>query len=142
MSDVEKTKYYAGGFFYNPANGKVLLQKRTKDAPHFPGIWAIFGGGEEDEDGGDPVQTFIREVKEEMSVDIVRDEIVPLFDYLVYNNTIRRYVFYVESDINESDIVIGEGEKFEWFSFDEAEKLELGPKTREDLEKFKKIVNV
>ncbi len=137
MSDIDTTKKYAGGFFYNPLSKRVLLQKRDDKAPHHPGIWTIFGGGMEPEDGGDPVKTFIREVKEEMGLNIQREEIKPLCDYFVPSYNTYRYVYYVEKSIPKSEITVGEGEEFDWWSFEEAEKLELGPKTREDLETLK-----
>ena len=47
------------------ADGTMLLQHRTKDAPTFPDHWSLFGGGIEE--GETPEQAVRREALEELS---------------------------------------------------------------------------
>lgn len=52
-----------------------------------PGKWAFFGGL--NEAGGTPTECLIREMKEELGLDLMSREIRPLFDY--YNQEARTH---------------------------------------------------
>ena len=55
-------------------DGKIILQERDKDCQTFPGRLATFGGGIEKNEL--PVQTLVRELKEELGAEVnVRDVI-------------------------------------------------------------------
>ncbi len=57
-----------GGLIFDQ-KGRVLLQKRDqKTSIYFPGLWGVFGGSCEGEERA--VQAIVREVREELSVDI------------------------------------------------------------------------
>ncbi len=47
---------------------KIFLQKRTLDAPTFPDHFGFFGGGIEK--GEEPEKALLREIKEELNIDI------------------------------------------------------------------------
>jgi len=76
---IKIDKYYSGGFLYNPKAKSVLLHKRDKNTKDNPDKWAFFGGLSEP--GEMPRGTFIREIKEELGIDVSDDKVVPLCDY-------------------------------------------------------------
>lgn len=41
--------------------GLVLLQQKTYDAPHFPGVWSLFGGHREGDETA--LETIMREYR-------------------------------------------------------------------------------
>ncbi len=57
----------SSGLVAADAFGSLLLQHRTEDAPTWPGYWCLFGG--EREEGEDPKQTLVREIREELGID-------------------------------------------------------------------------
>jgi 8-oxo-dGTP pyrophosphatase MutT (NUDIX family) len=143
---VEKSdgdKYFAGGFLVHPASRKVLLQFRGSRTPHDPDTWCIFGGWREDEDGGDPVATWRREMREELGAVIDPTLVVPLCDYAPSGNPYHRYIFYCEWPAPAVDFVLAEDEEdlggYGWFTVEAALALPnlQGDGTRRDLALFR-----
>ncbi|MDP9352331.1 MAG: NUDIX domain-containing protein [Chloroflexota bacterium] len=128
--------HYSGGFLYNRAARKLLLHHRGADAPSDPDKWDVFGGRSEDEDRGDPVATWCREMREELGVDLESEGVIPVCDYV--NKYGRyRYVFYHAWPSLSEDFVLGEGQGYAWFTLDEAlTLLDLTDMTRHDLLRF------
>lgn len=130
----ENTNFWAGGFLYNPKIYSVLLHKRDGKARVNPDKWAFFGGLNEGNET--PKQTFMREFREELGVEIREDEIKPLCDYLNEELQTYRYVFYVGSELEKSQMRLGEGEGFDWIPLDKVFEYDLTEKTRRDLKIF------
>ncbi len=128
---MEQKKFYAGGFLYNPKTNSVLLHKRDGNTNINPNKWAFFGGLNEGEES--PVETFVREIHEELGMVISPVEVKPLCDYLNQELGTYRYVFFIESEIKESEIVLGEGAGFEWVPVEKVFGYDLTEKTKEDL---------
>jgi 8-oxo-dGTP pyrophosphatase MutT (NUDIX family) len=129
-----KKVFYAGGFFYNPENNRVLLHRRDFNTPNNPGQWAFFGGTSEVEES--PMETFLREIREELGITLTMQEVVPLCDYFNPDFDTHRYVFYVVSDIPVSVLTLREGAGLDWIELDEIFSLNLSKRTRQDLETF------
>ena len=129
-------RFYSGGFFYNPNKREILLHKRDGNTKINPHKWTFFGGLSEDEDIGKPIQTFIREIKEELSVKLSEEEIIPLCDYLNERENTWRNVFYVISDKPKSEMILGEGAEFDWISLDKIFEYDLSERTIQDLNTF------
>jgi ADP-ribose pyrophosphatase YjhB (NUDIX family) len=126
--------FFAGGFLYNPASNKVLLHQRDNKTTINPNKWAFFGGlGEANET---PIQAFMREMQEELGLNLKKEEVMPLRDYPNMERGTHRYVFYVVSNKKKEDMVLGEGANFDWFSFDKALALDTTPMTIDDLNFF------
>jgi 8-oxo-dGTP pyrophosphatase MutT (NUDIX family) len=127
-------RYFAMGFLFHAPTGKVLLHLRGDDAPSNPGLWHFFGGRSEAADGGDPVATWRREMREELGVDLRREHIVPLRAYEFFGR--RRYTFY--SPWPETrDFTVYERNAAAWYAVEEALALpNLVDRTRTDLELF------
>lgn len=67
-----------------------------------------------------------------LKVEYLRDYFNPDFDT-------HRYVYFVQLE-EKPNLQLSEGEKAEWFIIDDAFKIELSKRTREDLLYFKKHV--
>lgn len=129
-----KNKYYAGGFLYNPKTRAVLLHKRDLNTKVNPNKWAFFGGLNEGQET--PQQTFAREINEELNIKISEDKIVPLCNYFNEELQTHRYVFYIESDLDKSQMNLTEGEDFDWIPLDKVFEYNLTDKTVKDLKLF------
>jgi len=117
-------RYGSGGVLYHAATRQVLLQHRTDDAPSYPGQWGLFGGGEEPEDGGDPVATLRRELREELGIVLDPVLIHPLGQKPGhYGAPHHHYVYPWPAPTH--DFVLGEGQGFAWFAIEDALGLAL-----------------
>lgn len=132
------SKFYAGGFFYNPERKEVLLHKRDDKTHINPNKWTFFGGSSEGVEK--PPETFIREIEEELGVKLFEKEVMSLCDYLNEQENIWRHVFYVVSDKQKSEMVLGEGADFDWISLDKVFEYDLSEKTIRDLNTFIKTL--
>lgn len=130
-------KNYSGGFLYNSKTKSVLLHKRDNNTKDNPKKWAFFGGASEDQET--PIDTFIREMKEELNIDIVKDEIKPLCNYFNKERRTHRSIFFVESDLKKEQMRLGEGEDFDWIALDKIFEYDLTAKTVKDLKLFLQI---
>jgi 8-oxo-dGTP pyrophosphatase MutT (NUDIX family) len=127
----------AVGFLYHAASGKVLLHLRGVDAPPNPGKWAFFGGRSEPEDGHDLLATWLREMREELGVTLDPAHVVSLRDG-IYDDGTRWHDFYCEWPSLDEDFVLTEGQRYAWFTLDEALSLpDLAAYAREDLLLFR-----
>jgi len=134
MSHKPKDKFYTGGFLYNPKTKSILLHLRDGNTANNPNKWAFFGGISEGDES--PKECFVREIKEELGIDLMESQIIPLCDYLNKERGIWRYVFYIESDLPISAMKLGEGADLRWITLDEVFKYDITLKTKMDLEIF------
>lgn len=127
-------KFYSGGFLYNLKTESVLLHKRDSSAKVNPNQWAFFGGLNKGDET--PKQTFVREIREELNIEIPEDKIKPLCDYFNEELQTYRYVFFIESDLEKSQMRLAEGKGFDWISLDKVFDYDLTEKTVRDLKLF------
>lgn len=125
------------GFLYNPKTESVLLHHRDSNTKFNPNKWALFGGLAENNET--PVEGFIREIKEEINFDVDPENIQELCNYFNEEFNTIRYVFFVESDIDISNLILGEGDGFEWVPLDKINRYDLTEKTSRDLNYFMKV---
>lgn len=140
MEKIKTKNFYAGGFLYNPVAQMVLLHKRDSKALVNPNKWAFFGGLNESDET--PRQTFTREVREELNVDISRENIQPLCDYLNEELQTYPYVFFAESSLGKSSMKLSEGEDFDWIPVEKVFEYDLTERTRNDLKRFLEMCKV
>jgi 8-oxo-dGTP pyrophosphatase MutT (NUDIX family) len=123
----------AVGFLYHRASGKVLLHLRDVDKPPSAGKWAFFGGRSEPEDDGDLLATWCREMREELGVTLDPDRVVSL-RHGVYDDGTRWHDFVYEWPSLDEDFVLTEGQRYAWFTLDDALDLaDLAEYARKDL---------
>ncbi|VVB78107.1 Nucleoside triphosphatase NudI [uncultured archaeon] len=108
---------------------KFLLQLRDdKKEIAYPNHWSIFGGSIEP--GETPMQAIIREVKEELGINIEKKDI------RIFSKTnldgIEFNIFKADLKYELNELTLGEGQAMELFSKEEILKLKnLVPKLRE-----------
>jgi 8-oxo-dGTP diphosphatase len=128
----------AVGFLYHAESCKVLLHLRDVDKPPEAGRWAFFGGRAEPEDGDDLLATWCREMHEELGVTLDPGRTVSL-RYGTYDGGTRWHEFYAPWPSLDDSFVLTEGQRYAWFTLDEARALsesELAAYARESLMLF------
>jgi 8-oxo-dGTP pyrophosphatase MutT (NUDIX family) len=138
--DERERRDVAVGFLYHPPSRKVLLQLRDIDKPPNAGKWAFFGGRAELEDGGDLLATWCREMREELGVALDPARAVSL-RHGTNDDGRRWHDFYCEWPSLNEDFVLTEGQRYAWFTLDEAiAHPDVAEYAREDLQLFRRIV--
>ncbi|NOX71899.1 MAG: NUDIX hydrolase [Candidatus Micrarchaeota archaeon] len=108
---------------------KILLIRRGRDAPEFPGFWTCPGGVMEK--GESPEECAAREVKEEVGLDFVPTEL--FFDRTANDGKKYRFLGRWKGSIR---LQKEETEEYGWFSFEEAIKLPLAFDYRKIIKKL------
>jgi 8-oxo-dGTP pyrophosphatase MutT (NUDIX family) len=134
MSD---TKSWAGGFLYNPENDSILLHLRDNKTKFNPNKYALFGGlllvGLET-----PLQCFMREMKEEINLEVKQEDVIPLLNNKNIELNTQRYVFYCISDIDPKVLTLKEGAGLKWIPLKDLDAYPISKLTRGDLIYFSK----
>ena len=131
-------KAYVGTFLYNPDKKEVLLHKRDGNTQINPHKWAFFGGLIEGDET--PRDALVREMKEELNLDIAPEEITPLLDYYNEERNTHRYTSYIVSKKKKEEMTLGEGADFDWIPLDDVFTYDLTEKVKNDLEFFLKTL--
>jgi 8-oxo-dGTP diphosphatase len=99
---------------------QILLFLRD-DLPHipYPNTWDVPGGHVEE--GETAAQCIVREMKEEMGLDLAGFE---LFSVKEFSDRIE-HTFWKAADLNIDEISLQEGQCLKWFSEKEAEATPL-----------------
>jgi 8-oxo-dGTP pyrophosphatase MutT (NUDIX family) len=101
------------------AEGKMLLQHRTKDAPTFPNYWALFGGGIEA--GETPEQAVKRECLEELGYKLKAPR--PFMVKPLHHDGASYVIHSFVERYNGSPLTLAEGQGMGWFREDETAGL-------------------
>ena len=131
-SNLEKTNktYFKGDnipYGYYPmvvmiaienSKGEFLMQRRSKNKG---GDWGVTGG--HPKKGESPIDGIVTEVKEELGIDINKDEVIEFNSGCDGKDCYRMY--YIKKDINLNDITIQEEELSEvkYFTMQELEDM-------------------
>ncbi len=107
----------------------LFLRDNIPDLP-YPNMWDVPGGHVESNES--PEECIIREMKEEMDLDI--DEF-DLFSKVEFEDRIE-YTFWAKADFGIDKIELMEGQKLKWFTRDDARKTPLAYGFNEIIEKF------
>lgn len=104
-------------------DGKLVLQRRTKDAPYGAGLLGIFGGWVEKGETVD--ECLIREIKEETSLDTDHLDIKSITDFVIPASEDfdkdRHFYLYV-GNVDSLDFEVYEGDGAEAFTLSELHK--------------------
>jgi len=100
------------------SKGEFLMQRRSKNKG---GDWGVTGG--HPKSGESPIDGIVTEVKEELGIDIEKDEVIEFNSGCDGKDCYRMY--YIKKDINLNDITIQEEELSEvkYFSMQELEDM-------------------
>jgi 8-oxo-dGTP diphosphatase len=116
---------------HNP-KGKLLLQKRTNDAPTNPSKWGFFGGGIDK--GESELDAINRETFEELEYRLKN----PLRIYEGTHPGNGKIYAYIEKYDSSQKLQLHEGETMGWFSIDEINKLDIVPYMLKILQEIKR----
>lgn len=106
--------------------GKILLQKRSANKKMWPNLWDLTAGGHV-LTGELGYQAIIREAKEELNLDVKKEELTYVGSFISENvkpNIINRHFnefFIIKKDVNINDITLQEEEvqDIRWFTKEE-----------------------
>ena len=116
--------------FINDTRQILLFLRDNKPDLPYPNMWDVPGGHVEANES--PEKCIIREMKEEMDLDI--DEF-DLFSIIEFEDRIE-YTFWAKADFDINEIVLMEGQKLKWFTRDDARQTPLAYGFNEIVEKF------
>ncbi len=122
------------GFYHKPAwswvynsKGEVLVQKRSMNKKVFPGCWDMSCAGHVDA-GERTIDGLIREVKEELGVDISEKDCHFEFEYIEDEcfEIGQLYTIKMDREAKDFNIQEEEVEQVKWVSFEEFKKMLFG----------------
>lgn len=134
---MQRGKDYIGvgvGAIFIDEKGRILLAKRSQQAKNEKGLWEIPGGAVEF--GETLHEALIREMREELGVEINVGELVQLCDHLLPDEGQHWVAPTFICTITSGNPTIMEPDKCDelrWCSLDEAEQLPLSVITQEDI---------
>lgn len=126
---VERSIAHKEGLFHRHVScwiinkkGLVLLQRRAYTKDKNPGLWAKTGGHVDA--GESPEQATIRELKEEVGLDVTKVDLMYASIYKSSENTCFGYEFVVVTDkeINEFELQKEEVYEVKYFTIEEIEE--------------------
>lgn len=102
------------------SENRLLIQKRASTKKRYPNMWAMTTGAMNANENRN--QAIIREIKEELGIDIEENELI--YTGMQKGNTAFINSFIVKKDIDLSEITLQKEEvsKAEWDSYEEVEK--------------------
>lgn len=121
-------RFFAAGFFYNPRNKKVLLKESASAA------WNTVEGVQKP--GEKPLDTFKRAVYENLKLRLPNKAIQPLYSYHNEDMDMPRYVFVANTSHIKHKVEVKPKFQASWISLQDALKLDLTEKTKQDLTYF------
>lgn len=115
---------------------RVLLQKRTHDAPRHADKWGSFGG--HGEAGETPESAAIREIREELALELAPSDLQLVIAVPVSVGRFSGLVHYFSAPLTAplSDLRLGEGAGFALLSRQEVKGLYMVQHTRLALHQF------
>jgi 8-oxo-dGTP pyrophosphatase MutT (NUDIX family) len=99
----------------------IYLQKRSDDMERLPSFFGFWGGGLEKDET--PKEALIREIREELEVDLDPDEVL-FFDHYEFLMSIKNVFLLDTPEEWEANVVVHEGDFGKWFGIEDALKLE------------------
>ena len=105
--------------FINDKRQVLLFLRDNKADIPYPNTWDVPGGHVEDDET--PVQCIVREIREEMGIDLKDFQ---LFSIMEFDDRIE-YTFWKCEDLDINKIILTEGQCLRWFTEDEARNTVL-----------------
>ena len=103
------------------SDNQILIQKRSKEASHYPDLWGATSGGVAS--GETSLDSIIRELDEELGVKVNKEELTFIGTYKRVNDFVDTYLLEKNIDIKDITIQKEEVQDAKWMNIDEFEKL-------------------
>lgn len=116
-------------FFNDKRQVLLFLRDNIPDLP-YPNMWDVPGGHVERNES--PEKCIVREMKEEMNLNLDRFE---LFSEIEFDD-LTEYTFWARADFEIDEIEFTEGQKLKWFTKDEVKQTQLAYGFNEIIEQF------
>ena len=116
--------------FLNDRRQVLLFLRDDNPAIPYPNMWDIPGGHVEEDET--PAQCIVREMKEEMGLEL---EGFHLFSIREYNDRIE-YTYWKKDNLDIDRIDLKEGQRLRWFKENEAKKTDLACGFNQVIEDF------
>ena len=137
---INNHPHAVAGFLYDRKHNAVLLHLRDGNTKINPNKWSLFAGA--CEAGETPLQTFVREIEEEIGLAIDPKEVKFLDEYFNDTTNVFRHVYYIEKYVPLSELTLGEGAGMDWVPLEKAFDLDLSEKSIKDLRRFLALLTV
>ncbi len=136
---MKKIKKVSLVWFYN--NKKEILLQERWDYSKYGEDWAFFGWHKEWEET--PEETFIREAKEELDLDMRDFDYKHLWEFVFeFPNLItHRNIFLIKTDLKDSDFKVLEWIWAKYFSIEDARTLRFPSPVDETLDIIEEYIN-
>ena len=105
--------------FVNAKNEILLFLRDDKPDIPYPHMWDVLGGHVEESET--PKECIIREMKEELGLDIQGFQ---LFSVTEFPDR-TEYTYWQRADFTVGDVILTEGQRLKWFPEDEIDNTEL-----------------
>ena len=102
-------------------NGELLLQQRLSSAHKFPNMWTNTGGAVQA--GETSIEGAIRELKEELGIEIKKEELEFIASYKRPRDYADVWLLIKNIDINDITIAEDEVQDVKWVTIKESEKM-------------------
>lgn len=103
------------------SENKILLQKRASSKKICPNVWAMIGGSVIM--GENSKQTIVREVKEELNIDIDIDKLEFITKFRIESLIVETFILKCNYEIEEMTLEKDEVSEVKWMTIDEIEEL-------------------
>lgn len=102
------------------SKGEVLVTKRNQNKKQYPGKWEMAVAGHVD-DGETIVDTCLREIKEELGINVLKDEIQYLTEWIIDEEWELAQIYLVKKDVDLKDITLEEDEldDVKWLNYND-----------------------
>ena len=119
------------------SDNRIILQHRTADAPTNPSRWQLWGGAIEK--GESPEEAVIRELQEELALQVSHESLKRLENYKPNeNNESGLYIIHLTDA--HTKFLLGEGDGYGFFDKGAASSLDLEEMTRSCIETYSKEI--
>ena len=110
--------------WFKNSKGEILVTKRAMNKKQYPGKWEMSAAGHVDA-GESPLDTCVREIKEELGIDIEKEKIEYLTEWIIDEELELAQVYLVRKDIPINNMCIEREEldDIKWLSYNEFVKL-------------------
>lgn len=116
-------------------DGKLLIQKRSKNAKKLPGYWSFFGGAVEKNEN--PISAIKREALEEINYSLDNPMLIAKEQIKGDGNKF----FFIEKYSNKKKLRLKEGEDMKWALPQEIKKLKFAPHHRKIIQSVTNFLN-